>query len=74
MSGGRRGIPPDFPITMTLTAQAWVVIQTLLQKAPYELAAPILAVLMKEFDAAITTAGVPPGARGNGEESRADPR
>jgi hypothetical protein len=50
---------------MTLTAQSWVVIQTLLMKSPYELAAPILAVLNKEFDTAIAGAGV--AARGNGE-------
>ena len=73
MSDARRGVAPDYPITMTLTAQAWVIIQTLLQKAPYELAAPILAVLTKEFDTAIATAGVPPGERGNGE-THADPR
>ena len=73
MSDARRGVAPDYPITMTLTAQAWVIIQTLLQKAPYELAAPILAVLMKEFDTAIAIAGGAATTRGNGE-TLADPR
>jgi hypothetical protein len=71
LSEDRRGIPAEFPITMTLSAQSWVVIQTLLRKAPYEVAAPILATLSKEFDTAVAAAmGAPPplgGVRGNGE-------
>jgi hypothetical protein len=70
LSEDRRGIPAEFPITMTLTAQSWVVIQTLLRKAPYEVAAPILATLTRDFDTAVASAMMTPppaGVRGNGE-------